>query len=484
MEYRIMHTWDQMAPRAYIRLWYCLPHKQPPHANILENHLRSALSGLDSPSSDLKARIYLLTSPPGHLALCTREDDEIPIKVFDQRNSFGWTYAELRSQGFPAKAFAGHSFELPYRLVEGGEGIPVFEIHVRLIAGGLLLGFYGHHSVFDASRMNMIIQHLAKLTIEPAKQLDVQVFVRSFAPSPEVKSDEARLQSDLALDANKLISRCPEYQLFDFPAGPTQFRVSGAGATAADIENTGRIFVIHDQVVRDLQKKLAYTPSNDSREHYPSIFTCLASITWAHVTKARLASSSSTTQPSSTDEVRLMISVDYLLRTSGGAGNPSAGNSIVLPIASINKSTVLAACNSNDETAYSALAAIAHAIEKAINSVNNDFVALRNALFCKIPDPRFLGLDFDLNDPRDFYLNTWRRFGTQTRWGLPGLNSDEGMVPDAIRRAQPGFGNGSGLILPATDSTQYEVIITLDIEAMAALCKDPSWKHWVRQTVS
>ncbi|KAF9777332.1 hypothetical protein IL306_004463 [Fusarium sp. DS 682] len=479
MEYRVLHTWDQIAPRAYIRLWYCLPYRQTPNTNDIEKHLRRALSGLDSPFPDLKGRIYLLTSPPGHLALGTRKDDDIYIKTFDQRDSFCWTYHQLRSQGLPAKAFVGDSFELPYRLVEGGEGIPVFEIHVRLIEGGLLLGFYGHHSIFDASRMNTVIKYLAELTVEPTKPLDAQLFAWPFVKLPVAESDKAQLQ----LDLEESISRCPEYRLLASPVGPTQFRIPDAGAPSNVIENTGRIFVIQDQLVRDLKKNLAYTQSNNSREHQPSTFTCLAAITWAHVTKARLAGSLSTSRSSSTNEVRLMISVDYLPRTSTDAISSSAGNSIVLSIASINKSTALAACNSDEETAYSALAIIARAIEQAVNSVNDDFVALRDALFRRIPDPRFIGLDFDLNGPRDFYLNTWRHFGTRTHWGLPGLDSDGGLAPDAVRRAQPGFGNGAGLILPVTDNDKYEILITLDVDAMAALCEDSSWQHWVEKTV-
>lgn len=61
------------------------------------------------------------------------------------------------------------------------------------------------------------------------------------------------------------------------------------------------------------------------------------------------------------------------------------------------------------------------AIDEAVLSVNDDFVALRRSLFRVTPDPRLIGLDFDLCDARDFHFNTWQRFGTQTFWGLLGL---------------------------------------------------------------
>ena len=182
-----------------------------------------------------------------------------------------------------------------------------------------------------------------------------------------------------------------------------------------------------------------------------------------------------------------MVSVDWRRRISTNIMSSSAGNSIALPTASINTSTILAACNEDQDVACSALAIIARAIDEAILSVNDDFVALRTTLFSASPDPRLIGLDFDLCDPRDFYFNTWRHFGTQTCWGLPGLinkDSDGGIVPEAMRRAQAVFSNGAGLVLPTRDSTKFEILITLDVDSMEVLRTDPGWERWVEQTVN
>ncbi|KAF5557544.1 anthranilate n-hydroxycinnamoyl benzoyltransferase [Fusarium mexicanum] len=468
MEHRILDIWDQIAPRAYIRLWYCLPYQQTTDLDCLKQHLATVLLELSRRFPDLNGRIFLLPDPPGHLAISTNEKD-IPLKFFDQRASFTWTYNQLKSQAFPAKAFVDGSFDLPYLLEEGEEGIPAFEVHVRLIDGGLLLGIYGHHSIFDAGRLDIVLRCFAELTKHPKKTFAVTV--------PARLSDEALIAAPVppVTDLNELFSRCPEYRLLSSTLGPTQFR---APRTDKPLHNTGCIFVIQDQTIRALRDKLAY-PRLTGSKHLPSAFTCLAAITWAHVTKARIASLSS--EASLTGDTRLMVSVDWRRRTSSDASSSSSGNSIALPIASINKSTILAACSEDQRIAYSALAAIARVVDEAILSVNDDFVAARTALFHGVSDPRFIGLDFDLSDPLDFYLNTWRHFGTRTRWDLPGLDKQDcvrGVAPDALRRAQAGFGTGAGLVLPETDATKFEVLITLDVEAMEHLCNSRSWQRW------
>ncbi|KAF5598810.1 anthranilate n-hydroxycinnamoyl benzoyltransferase [Fusarium pseudocircinatum] len=440
--------------------------------NHLKQHLKAALSELSKQFPDSRGRIIQLAEPPGHLAISTNDVNDIPFKFFDQRASFSWTYSQLKSQDFPAHAFVDGSFDLPYRLEDGGEGVPAFEVHLRLIDGGLLLGIYGHHSIFDAGRMDTVIRYFAELTEDPKKRLNITIAAGSSGRA--IASTYVQPVQDL----KELLSRCPEYRLLTSPLGPTQFR---APKTDRVTKNTGCIFVIQDQTVRHLKDKLASTRLTDSK-HQPSTFTCLAAITWAHVTEARIASLASETYLD--EDARLMISVDWRRRISSDPITPSSGNAIALPISTVSKSTILAACNEDEETSYTALSAIACVIDKAILSVNDDFVAARTSLFRSVPDPRLIGLDFDLSDPLDFYLNTWRHFGTRTQWDLPGLNkqsSARGIAPDAVRRAQAGFGTGAGLVLPEADAAKFEVLITLDVEAMEHLRNSPSWQRWIEK---
>ena len=347
-EYRTLDVWDQVAPRAYIRLWYCFPCQQSASLDVLNEHLRLALSRLSKQYPDLKGRICPLSHPPGYLAISTSHDTNIPVNILDQRDSFSWSYTRLKSQGFPARAFVDASFDLPYRLEEGQQGIPVFEINIRLIEGGLLLGTYGHHSIFDASRMHTVIRSLAKLTKDPTMMLDIPPPIDINVGSQTVANDVT--QGRPVPDLKELLSRCPEYRLLSAPLGPTQFRIPDAGTQPRGIQNTGSIFVIQDKVLRDLKKKLAHTTSSDSHEYQPSTFTCLAAITWAHVTKARLSSTlglplSMIAKQLFPEEVRLMVSVDWRRRITTNIMSSGAGNSIALPIASIKTSTILAACN-------------------------------------------------------------------------------------------------------------------------------------------
>lgn len=309
-EYRALDIWDQVAPRAYIRLWYCFPYHQPASLDDLNEHLRLSLSRSSRQFPHLKGRICLLPRQPGYRA---SDDTDISVTILDQRDSFSWSYSQLKSQGFPARAFVDGSFDLPYRLVEGQQSIPVLEINVRLIEGGLLLSIYGHHSVFDAGRMHTVIRFFAELTKDPTKMLNIPPEVDENVRSQTVGNDVTQVQP--VPDLNELFSRCPEYRLLSSPLGRTQFRIPGTGTQSKDVQNTGSILVIQDKVLRDLKNKLAHTTSIDSHEYHPSTFTCLAATTWAHATKARLSStlglplSLSTKQPFP-EEVRLMVSVD------------------------------------------------------------------------------------------------------------------------------------------------------------------------------
>lgn len=179
-----------------------------------------------------------------------------------------------------------------------------------------------------------------------------------------------------------------------------------------------------------------------------------------------------------------MISIDWRQMAFTEIMGSSAGNTVALPKIALSTETVLAACSSKKDTASSSLAEITRAIGTMVSGVDDHFVALRTALFRKAPDPRFIGVDADLRDPLDFYFNTWRHFEGDTRWKIPGVTEENsGVVPDAIRRVQGDWNMGASLILPARKNCSgFEVMVTLDVDAMGVLCEDPGWKSWTDET--
>lgn len=399
---RILNTWNQIAPRAYQRQCFCFPNKDDGNIELLRTHLRLALDRLATYFPYLAGNLSLLSCPSGYLWIDSEDDAKIPVKIHHDRSSYPWTYAQLETQGFPARAFVDNSFDLPYHLSEDGNGIPVFEVHVRLIEGGLLLYIYCHHSASDGTSVNNIVNAFAQLTRDSEQDLKVEC--------DDVHADlPEKVYSKFSQDSfGTLLSKCPEYHLFPSPTGPTQFRAPTTGTQWHEIRKTGRIFVIGLQQIKQLQQELVEKSSLT-----PSTFTCLAALTWAYVTKARLNSpknllSSSPDEPwVKLKDVRLMISIDWRQRAFADIMGTSAGNTVALPKVALSTETVVGACSPKQDISCSSLAELTRAIGTMVSGVDDDFVALRTALFRKAPDPRFIGCDADPRDPLDFYFNTF-----------------------------------------------------------------------------
>lgn len=497
MEFQQLSTWNQVAPRVYIRIWYCFPYSQVGDIEALEKHLSLSLDKLANHFPKLAGRIFLGSNPPGHLWIRLEEHARIPFKVFNQRDSFGWMYDQLKSQGFPAKAFVNKSFDLPYQLLEGQEGIPVLEIHTRIIDGGLLLCMYYHHSISDGTGMDDHISSFAELTIDPNRTLKITYPVDFDVDLPEQRIKNHHLPESMLERFHTLLGLCDEYSILPSPTGPTQFRVPLLDPAVENIQKTGRIFTIESQQINDLREAVALHRGAHSGGRLPSTFTCLAAMTWAHVTKARLPSSKNAVSTSVNatevpEQVQLMASIKWRRRAFSDIMSTSAGNTIALPLTTVSGEILLSVCSSNESTSNTALSKIVDSIEGAIQGVDENFVALRTSLIRAAPDPRYIGLSADSCDARYFYFNTWRHFGAQARWSLPGLIGEdrnsitdgEGVAPDAIRRAQAEWNMGAGLILPAKkNSTKYEVLVTLDVDSMEVLCAEPSWKRWVNEVI-
>ena len=319
---RLLSTWNQIAPRAYVKQWYCFPYRRDADLGLLGDSLAQSLDQLARHFPDLAGKIALVSDPKGRLCLDVDDDDDdaaIPLKILDQRGSFGWTYAQLKDQDFPAKAFVGSSFDLPHKLLEDQPGVPVLEVHARIIENGLLLGIYSHHSISDGNGLDNHISSFAKLTRDATQTLEVQHPTDFHVDLPERLGGNSTLPNTTL---GSLLDLFPEYHLLPSPTGPTQFRTQPNGTPIESIPLTGRIFTIESEQLSRLKNILPR-----SANHCPSTFTCLAVLTWAYVTKARLSStnflfsaanmSTSSAPPSVTSQgkTRLLISTDWRRRT-------------------------------------------------------------------------------------------------------------------------------------------------------------------------
>lgn len=424
---RPLSSWDQVAPRRYVQQVYCFPFASEAPGAVAE--LRRALAGAALRLPDFAGRVVVQAWPPGRAALAHGDDGDggaIGLRVADERDGFGFDYAGLRAAGFPARAFIGASFGLPHRLVEGDErGVPVVEVHARVIRGGLLLCIYIHHSLTDGLGMACFVAALAACTCGPAPADPAGHDGPVAAPRP----------TRGPAPGFELMRRCPEYCALSTPTGPLAFRPSAEAPACAD--KTGRIFVVSvgaldglKAAVRRLRRSgggdgQADGRAADASRPWPSTFACLAALTWAHATAARLAAASA---------------------AAPGRLPHAAAGVVGEARARRRRRRRLRGQRRGHGRGAGALARLVRAVEAALATLDGAFVAARTALFRAAPDPRLVGLDQDPDEPRDFIVNSWRHLGADTRWRLPGATTEGGgggVAPDAVRRAQTAWNSGA-----------------------------------------
>lgn len=483
--------------RAYVRQVFCFPlDKTFDDLRALYKRIRDGLSLASTHLPHFAGTLRVSSDPAGRAFLSTSADDTVSLKMFDHREdaSFYWTYPKLKASGFPCKAFVGPLFSLPYELQEDGPAVPVTEVHARIIHGGLLLCFYMHHSVSDGIGMYAFVSTFAGYTFPnegrasgkgTTARLDADVDID--IPS----SSTAKLVRDSAFE--QLLQRCPEYVALDEPTGPTASPCIRHGnlPPLCDVAKTGRIFKFGPDKIAKLKSIARAWASITLATSRPSTFACLAAVTWSFCTVSRIVSRPvSTRNPS-----RLLIPVSWRRRAFQSQLAGYASNAVCIAQASTDVRHHLAA--STTEAPFSrrmiqeaTLGKLICLIDESINRVDDDFVRLRTALFRAAPDPRYVGINVDPQDPLHFVVNSWRHLGGDIEFSLPGMMEpkmpevDGGRrTADAVRRAQPEWNMGAGLILPGKENADYEILVTLDEASMANLLANAGWNSWVSETV-
>ena len=110
---------------------------------------------------------------------------------------------------------------------------------------------------------------------------------------------------------------------------------------------------------------------------------------------------------------------------------------------------------------------------------------LRTALYRALPDPRNLGLVDDPHSAAYMQFNTWKPFGGDAMFRIPGVPEDPrgngGVRAESIRKVmmgrQPDFRNV--LIMPTLrPHGETEILISLPARSLAALLKDEGFTRW------
>ncbi|POR35142.1 Uncharacterized protein TPAR_04675 [Tolypocladium paradoxum] len=495
---QFLTTWNQVAPRYYVRQVYCFPyHAHCEDLEPLRRHISAALALACEHFPDVAGKVVLGTTPAGQLLISKTGSDQVPLEVFDHRETFGCGYADLKARGFPASAFVDPSFTVQYKLVEGGQGVPAAEIHARVIDGGLLLYIYFHHSITDGIGMCNFISTFATYTrsghvLHLGCPTDIHV---DLPPATGAQLIESHTFEDL-------VKQCPEYVIVPDLSGPTVPRLQPFGVPLGCIQKTGRIFVFGPEKIEALKTAvLEWRLSNGiaTGNRNPSTFACLAALTWSYATVMRMGIAPGSDVCHSIEgnpcfegvDCRLLMPASWARRAFQDIAKNYAGNAIALPNANSSlRSLFDVACSSAESLPATgdSLGSLVHCIETALARVNDESVSTRTAMFRAAPDPRIIGVDLDPRDPRDFAFNSWRHLGADTLWGIPGIGGNEsgtsGVPPDAVRRAQDAWNMGAGLIMPGHKrSRKYEVLLTLDTVSMMRLCSNERWESWVDEIV-
>jgi len=486
-----LSIWDQTSLRSYMRIALCFPFddRRRPEAAA---HIRLSLDRLAGQRPEFAGALDVgcLGAREGLVLLRTSPKDQIPAEVVDLSDDFAYaSYDDLRRAEFPPAAFVHERFAMPSMPTEeGGRTIPVSTIKAFFIRGGLLLSIFLHHSIADGDCLRMFVESLAAQSrddpIDVPSDLMLQTGLLSPSPSPSPSSLPSSSSTSLsaaaaALAVEDLARAVPEYALLPEPTGPTTPHARPDGVPASDIRKIGKTFVFRNDRLNELRARLQVLLGAAKP---PSNYISLAALTWVHASRARLADDAEyVPRGLPSQPAKLQTMVNWKTRTVRPAASGNYfGNATAIAVTRTPTADLLATDDGGHD-GLCGLASIVGAIQRTIRGVDDAWIDKRTAFFAAVPDPRYVGIDFDPRTPQDLGFNTWKYFGADTRWDIPGIRAPS---PDAIRRIQDAWNMSGALILPAkADSQVHELLVTLPRTSMEVLCRDEGWMQWVERVI-
>ncbi|KAK3938328.1 hypothetical protein QBC46DRAFT_441080 [Diplogelasinospora grovesii] len=498
----VLSPWDQVAPRVYISIGLCFPFADKARGVAIA-HMKRSLEGLARQRPDFAGTLELGEGNNKCNVLLRKGGpaSEIPLKILSGADiDFEATYAQLERDGFPARAFVNPQLAIDGTL-SSRQPIPVSQVRVLFIEGGLLLLVDLHHASADGGALGTFLCCFANQT---------WLASGSQPPNPQVQPSNLELPVRVlnavggaagggGASFEELLKGCEEYVPLPDPTGPTQPYMPGSMPDIeANFPRDGRIFVFTKQRLKSLQNKLYMTGKFPSQ---PSNYVALAALTWACVATTRLElwekaardSAKAVTRPYHGKAV-WFTPVDWSRRAYKKEMEQHFGSSTTWAFTKGVNESLLRNAYANirelkrpvDEEADSnlkmdALAELAVHIQKAITAVDEPYVDQRTELFGGAPDIRRIGLAFDPRIPQNLGFNTWTSMGADAEWDIPGVSKSK---PDAMRRFQAQWSQPGALIMPKKEkSTDYELVITLPQHVIRELLKDKNWMQWVERVI-
>jgi hypothetical protein len=486
----------QTVLRSYICMALCFSLGPEACSSTLLEALSNIIKQVQDDSPVLKAHV-VVDSSTGKIFLDTSPKD-VPILHQQEPIDLPSTFEELQTKGFPLECFQGPQI-IDTVGDKDGSG-PVSHFRYTLLPGGLIFWVYLHHSISDGVGAGMVLERLAAasrgevdhskrpLRTWPTEGSKLFELCRSLSTN-EITARQLHKSFQSALD------RCHEFTtgtsdgadslraipiLPQSPRPPSQLQGT----------DSAKIFVFKTSNLKQLAQEISN--ANPSAKP-PSSHFALAVLTWACVTKARRAVPSANYTRSGI--AKILVPVDWRTRAFQGQTDDFFGNGVVSIIPAIEACVVdLAAdslpasapsnkpstCTNGAQASMASLSLMWEAIHQTLQSIDDDYVANRVHVM-GAPDPRRVYLDIDLDEESQIIFNTWRSFGSDLEWRLPGLASGR---PVAIRRFFKGPNDGGMLVLPQmAGSDELDLMVSLKSEVMGELCKDKAWMRWVERVV-
>lgn len=460
---RLSH-FDQAALRTYIQIVLAFPLKDDASAQTIYEHLRDSLTHVGQAFPVLACKLQLEKSRFGEEAFLSPSQEEIPLVA----DIGGANYASLAERGFPAHEFVRPEFDLNNTLQLNEGPVPVAHARVKFVSGGFFLMLSLHGTAADAYGLGQFVEAFAaatrglNITGEPSST------VLTLPQDPEISSATLLTLSQFCSEFEVLLEPNPLPSLPDILPG---------GTPSENIPSEAKIFIFGINQIDDLRDKVHEALGSNAKLKKPPVFMCLAALTWAHVTKARSRSEQGAPPSGDAGIAKLFVVLDFRRRFHEETLEYFGNAVVTIPIeAPVDE--LVSVCGQQNLGAFAKL--VDH-ITTIIDNVDEAAILRREALFRRLGDTRRLVLSQDRRLPGQLQVNSWRYFGGNNVWSIPGMGSRK---PDAVRRIQGNVSPGSALILPlSSESEVYELSLSLPKVSMSALLEDAEWMHWIERVV-